>query len=109
MSILSKLTGRELPTVDVSTAHSRQPGVLLLDVREPGEWAEGHAPDAFHQPLGRLDPAQLPKVTSVFVICRSGNRSAHATRALIDAGVDAANVSGGMNAWAAAGLPVSRT
>lgn len=109
MSILSKLTGHRLPTVEVSAAHQRQPGVLLLDVREPAEWAEGHAPNAFHQPLGRLDPAQLPKVGAVLVICRSGNRSARATQALIDAGIDASNVSGGMNAWNAAGLPITRT
>jgi len=108
MSILSKLTGHRLPSVDVSTAYQRQSGVLLLDVREPAEWAEGHAPNAFHQPLGRLDPAKLPKVASVLVICRSGNRSARATQALIAAGIDAYNVSGGMDAWVAAGLPVTR-
>jgi rhodanese-related sulfurtransferase len=82
-------------------------GVVLLDVREPSEWAEGHAPDATHQPLGQLDPARFAPAPAVYVICRSGNRSATATRALAAAGVDAYNVDGGMIAWTAAHLPVS--
>ena len=108
MGILSRLTGPQLPTVDVTTAHDRPRGVLLVDVREPSEWAEGHAPNALHRPLGRLDPVALPKATTIYVICRSGNRSARATKALVAAGLDAHNVTGGMGAWEATGLPVSR-
>lgn len=108
MSILSRLTGQQLPTVDVTTAHDRPRGVLLVDVREPSEWAEGHAPNALHRPLGRLDPAALPRAETIYVICRSGNRSAQATKALIAAGLDAHNVAGGMGAWEVVGLPVSR-
>lgn len=109
MDLLSRLMGPPMPTVDVAAAHARPPGVVLLDVREPVEWAGGHAPGAHHQPLGQLDPSRLPAAAPVYVICRSGNRSAHATRALIAAGVDAHNVAGGMNAWARAGLPVERS
>ena len=108
MSILSRLTDRQLPTVDVVTAHDRPRGVLLVDVREPWEWAEGHAPDALHRPLGRLDPTALPRADTIYVICRSGNRSAQATKALIAAGLNTHNVTGGMGAWGAAGLPVAR-
>ncbi len=108
MGILSRLTGQRLPTVDVTTAHERTRGVLLVDVREPSEWAEGHAPNALHRPLGGLDPIALPKAETIYVICRSGNRSARATKALVAAGLDAHNVTGGMSAWEAAGLPVSR-
>jgi rhodanese-related sulfurtransferase len=106
MSILSRFTGPTLPSVDATTAHERPRGVLLVDVREPSEWTGGHAPAAYHQPLGRLDPARLPRADAYYVICRSGNRSARATKALIDAGLDAHNVHGGMNAWTHAGLPV---
>ena len=106
MSILSRLTGHAVPSVDATTASERPRGVLLVDVREPSEWADGHAPAAYHQPLGRLDPARLPKADSYYLICRSGNRSARATKALLDAGIDAHNVHGGMNAWRHAGLPV---
>ena len=82
--------------------------VLLLDVREPGEWDSGHAPLATHVPLGDLDPAAVPQGLPVVAICRSGNRSGHAAQALAAAGIDVRNMAGGMNAWAAAGLPVVR-
>ena len=108
MSILSRLTGPQLSTVDVATAHDRPRGVLLVDVREPSEWVEGHAPHALHRPLSRLDSTALPRAETFYVICRSGNRSAQATKALVAAGLDAYNVMGGMSAWEDARLPVSR-
>ena len=79
---------------------------MLVDVREPGEWSSGHAPAAVHHPLSQFDPSRLPEADVVYVICRSGNRSARATEALRDLGVDARNVAGGMSAWEAAGLPI---
>lgn len=105
MSFLTRRTV-EIPTVDVAAAHSRPPGSVLVDVREPGEWASGHAPSAIHHPLSRFDPSRLPDADVVYVICRSGNRSARATEALRDLGIDARNVAGGMSAWVVAGLPV---
>jgi rhodanese-related sulfurtransferase len=98
-----------IPTVDVRAAADRPVGVALLDVREPEEWDEGHAVDAIHQPLGSLDASTLPFEGSVYVICRSGNRSATAARQLRAAGIDAHNVVGGMLAWTAAGLPATHT
>ena len=80
--------------------------VLLLDVREDDEWASGHAPQASHAVLGRLDPAAVPRDRPVIAVCRSGKRSAQATQALLAAGLDVRNLTGGMHAWAAAGLPV---
>jgi rhodanese-related sulfurtransferase len=83
-------------------------GALLLDVREREEWDAGHAPAANLVPLGEL-PARLDEVPpdgTVVVVCRSGGRSALAARALIARGRDARNLAGGMQAWAAAGLPV---
>jgi rhodanese-related sulfurtransferase len=106
MSFFARLIGTSLPTIDVATANERPPRVLLVDVREPSEWADGHAPGALHRPLGGLDPTTLPKADRYFVICRSGNRSARATEALVAAGLDAYNVEGGMSAWARAGLPI---
>jgi len=83
-------------------------GALALDVREPAEWQAGHVPGAFHLPLGQLEGglATLPRDRRIVVICRSGNRSATATALLIRSGFDAVNLGGGMQAWAAAGLPV---
>ncbi len=82
--------------------------VLLLDVREPGEWAAGHAPDAVHLPLGSLNPQQVPADRPVVTVCRSGNRSAKAAAALHAAGREVSNLTGGMQAWTAAGLPITR-
>lgn len=94
-----------IPSVDVLTAADRPEGVILLDVREQSEWSTGHAPGAIHQRLGTLDPAALPDCEAVYVMCRSGNRSAIATRRLRDAGINAFNVTGGIFAWADARLP----
>jgi rhodanese-related sulfurtransferase len=83
-------------------------GGLLLDVREPEEWDAGHAPAARHIPLGQLPErmGELERPGPVVVVCRSGSRSALATEWLATAGFDAANLIGGMQAWAHAGLPV---
>ncbi len=78
----------------------------LLDVREDDEWAAGHSPKATHMPLGQLDPAAIPTGTTVIAICRSGARSFRAATALAAAGISASNLDGGMQAWAAAGLPI---
>jgi rhodanese-related sulfurtransferase len=83
-------------------------GVYLLDVREDDEWAAGHAPDAVHVRLGELNEhsAEIPQDREVYVICRSGARSAYATQALTGAGWKAINVSDGMTGWAVAGKPM---
>ncbi len=83
-------------------------GAMLLDVREAGEWAAGHVPGARHMPLRVLPDlvAHLPRDRKIVVVCRSGRRSAHGTTLLRRAGLDAVNLRGGMQAWAAAGLAV---
>lgn len=83
-------------------------GATLLDVRENAEWRAGHAPSARHIPLSRL-PARLrdlPLDRTVVTVCRSGARSARAAALLAREGHDVVNLSGGMRAWARAGLPV---
>jgi rhodanese-related sulfurtransferase len=83
-------------------------GAVLLDVREPEEWEAGHAPGARHIPLGQLPDlmGDLGRADPIVVICRSGARSALATEWLMTAGFEAANLVGGMQAWAQAGLTV---
>ena len=84
-------------------------GAVLLDVREPDEWAAGHAPGAIHVPLaGVSDAAARFAGQEVLAVCRSGGRSAKAAETLAQAGVEVRNVAGGMTAWAADGLPVVR-
>ncbi len=81
-------------------------GASLLDVREGFEWEAGHAAAAEHLPMGELALDRLPEGRPLLVICHVGGRSAVATQALLRAGVEAANVAGGMEAWARAGLAV---
>lgn len=97
------------PQTSPADAHTRLAGVVLLDVREIDEWAAGHAPGATHLPLSRLTPDAVPSGATVLCVCRSGGRSGKATEALRRIGIDAVNVAGGMNAWAASGLPVVRS
>jgi rhodanese-related sulfurtransferase len=117
MSLLSRLfsSGDSRPTpspraVDVLEAQRRHTaGALLIDVREPSEWSQGHAPKARLIPLGSLGSrlSEIPREREVLLICRSGNRSGTAQRQLLKLGYEQVyNVSGGMNAWAGAGLPV---
>ena len=80
---------------------------ILLDVREDDEWTAGHAPAAVHLPMSEL-AARLDEVPDgpLYVICRSGGRSARATEYLNANGWDAVNVVGGMSGWARAGRPL---
>lgn len=89
----------------------RASDALLIDVREPDEWAEARIPGARLIPLGelaeRLD--ELPRDATIILQCRSGNRSRSATQALREAGfARAVNLRGGILAWAQAGLPLER-
>lgn len=98
--------------VDVKTAQNMsQQGALLLDVREPSEYAAVHAVDAKLMPLGqvgmRLKELEAYKDKPVAVICRSGRRSAQAVSILQEAGfTKVVNVQGGTSAWVDAGLDV---
>jgi rhodanese-related sulfurtransferase len=81
---------------------------VLLDVREDEEWTAGHAPEALHVPMsqltGRLD--EVPSADPVYVICRSGARSARVVAFLSRQGVPAVNVEGGMQSWVGSGRPL---
>ncbi len=88
-------------------------GALLLDVRTPAEFNAGHVAGARLLPLSELarDPSQLEahEGQPLYVICRSGNRSAQASRLLCQEGCEEVfNISGGMNSWSRAGFPVVR-
>jgi rhodanese-related sulfurtransferase len=85
---------------------------FLLDVREDDEWEAGHVHGALHIPMsefvaryGELTEA-APQDGRVNVICRSGGRSAQVTQYLVQQGIDAVNVEGGMHTWEAMGRPV---
>ncbi len=76
---------------------------VLLDVRTPAEFAEGHIPGAVNIPVDALQSRDVP----VVVYCRSGNRSATASQILDRAGYETVYDLGGIIAWSAQGLPVT--
>src|SRR5947209_12813443 len=63
-------------------------GTVLVDVREPEEWAAGHVPGAKHVPKSylesRIEGAVPDRSGHVILYCASGNRSAYAARTLLD-------------------------
>ena len=107
---------REISVTDAAALQAKG-GVLILDVREPGEWAEAHLADALHVPRGMLEakadndyPNREPRLADrsqpIIVHCASGARSAMAADVLQQMGFsDVRSLAGGIAAWSAAGLP----
>ena len=97
-----------------------RPGeVVVIDVREPGEFAQGHLPGAVNLPRGVLEfqvhahPAIAGRTTGssalpLLLYCLTGGRSALAADSLGQLGFeDVRSLAGGLQAWRNAGLPVS--
>ncbi|MFF3323341.1 rhodanese-like domain-containing protein [Streptomyces sp. NPDC002889] len=98
-----------LPTVEAAAVPSDG---LVLDVREADEWAAGHVEGALHVPMSDF-VARFGEVTEAladgrpaYVMCRVGGRSAQVTQYLVQQGIDAVNIDGGMLAWDGAGRPM---
>lgn len=99
----------DIPAIDIETlADELDRGSPVFDVRQPDEYAEAHAPGVTLVPLDqvpeRLD--EFPEDQTLYVICKSGGRSARAVEFLRANGRDAVNVAGGTMAWIEAGKPV---
>ena len=94
-----------VPSVRVADLPADAP---LLDIREADEWDAGHAPTAGHLPMSELAAriGEVPGHEPLYVICRSGGRSARVTAYLVGQGYPAVNVDGGMQDWAAQGRSV---
>jgi rhodanese-related sulfurtransferase len=101
---------KSLTPSDAAAAMARG-DLQLIDVREPSELSESRIKGARHIPLGQLTAklGELDRDRPVAFLCRSGSRSAIATRLATKAGLDAANIKGGIAAWTRAGLPTSAT
>jgi hydroxyacylglutathione hydrolase len=84
---------------------------IVIDVRRRSEWVEGHMPGARHVYLGDLVAGtdELPHDTPIALHCQGSTRASIAASILQANGfTDVANVSGGYQAWEAAGLPIER-
>jgi len=84
-------------------------GAQFIDVREEYERVAGYIPGTRHIELERLasQAASIDREQPVVFQCRLGARSAMATKAFRADGYDAYNLSGGIMAWVAAGLPIA--
>jgi rhodanese-related sulfurtransferase len=83
----------------------------LIDVRTAAEYADGHLANAKLIPVQELPQrlAEIDKNKPVLLYCRSGHRSGNALKILQDKGYkDAKHIEGGIGAWQAAGLPITR-
>jgi len=84
-------------------------GSLVIDVREPDEYASGHIPGAILVPLSTVmeNSGEFLSEDTVFVVCRSGGRSMQACELLHDNGiVNVVNVAGGTMGWISLGNEV---
>ena len=76
-------------------------GALLLDVRDPDEFDEGHIPGATNLPLNEIRSrmGELPRDRALWVYCGVGQRAYDATRILLQNGYDVKNLAGGMRTF----------
>ena len=96
----------------IDAIDSAAPNAVVLDVREPEEFARGHVPRAVNIPqaelANRLD--EIPRDRPILTICQSGMRSLRSAQFLHQQGIeDVVTVVGGTAAWRAAGRPVEAT
>lgn len=105
----------EVPQVRPAALQARLDGgeqIVIIDVREPNEWAGGLIPGAHPVPRGVLEPqvdGKLPLDATVVLYCAGGGRSALAARSLREMGFSGVeNLDGGFEAWSRSVLPVER-
>ena len=107
--------GDPVPTISQQTLLERQqkkdPALLVVDVRAPSEYAQGHVPGAINVPHDQIAAhlAELPKDKDVVLYCRSGRRSALAAEALRASGYSRLlQLEGDMSGWLDQGRPVEK-
>jgi len=104
---------QQLSQIPVETLHSMRHDLKVLDVRDQGEWEEGHIKGAMHIPYYFLqahlqdgrNELERYKTQPLAVLCGSGQRSSLASSILLRHGfTQLFNVVGGMEAWEKAGF-----
>ena len=111
---------REVSAADAAEAVKKNPKTLVVDVREPAEWAEGHIPGALHVPRGMLEakadleyanrePRLADRSQPIILHCASGARSALGADVLQQMGfTNVCSMAGGIAAWKEKGLPIEK-
>lgn len=101
--------GVDIPEIDIETLDEKlADGAPVFDVRQPEEYEEAHVPGVRLVPLDQVPErvGDFPTDDTVYVICKSGGRSAKAVEFLRTQGVQAVNVAGGTLGWIEARKPV---
>ncbi len=104
-SCASSLMYSSVSIMEFKNIYSQNKNIHVIDVRTLIEYYGplGHIKHATHRPLSKINDtiSDLKNAinTPIYVICRSGNRSKQATEILIENGIHAINVEGGMKAW----------
>ncbi len=111
--LVRRASGGPWVTTLEATQMINREDAIVIDVREPAEYARGHILGARNVPLAELErrSAELArhKSKAVIVCCENGNRSGAALAALKKEGfASVVNLAGGFGAWQQAGLPVER-
>jgi len=91
-------------------SNADNPDFVIIDVRTPQEYADGHIANAINIDLNSgsfdTDIIKLDKNKTYLVYCHTGNRSATASRKMVEAGfTDVTNMTGGITDWENAGYP----
>lgn len=111
---MSQIQTNSVVALSPAEASQKRAGgeLVILDVRTGVEYAQVHAKDVVHVPLDSFNPAQVMQQypgKTIACICKSGKRGGQAAQMLADAGCTCvASITGGTEAWEAAGLPVEK-
>lgn len=102
----------DISVAEVAAIYSQNPDLQILDVRTLQEYEAGHISNSILAPLNELTMGQVPaaydKSDTIYVLCRSGNRSMAAVKYLRDIGYENAySISGGITQWHSQGHPVT--
>ena len=113
MDLMKALFGPPLPSVsaaDLSEKLKNGKKPLVVDVRQPEEYRQGHIQGSKLIPLGQLSGRlkELPKNKEIVLVCATGSRSRSATKMLVREGYEAVNMNGGMMSWARSGLSIKK-
>jgi len=110
--LLWPLVNRQMAGASVNTLTATRlmnDGAVVIDVREPAEYAAGHIANSRNIPAAEIEKraGELPANKPVVVLCESGSRAGRAAAALRRAGrADVVCLDGGLSTWRQAGLPV---
>ena len=113
MSFLSNLFGPPVPKLTAEELSEKLmfgKHPLVIDVRQPEEFRQGHIAGAKLMPLNELHRCmkELPQAREIVCVCASGSRSSSAAKVLLKEGYTVFDMQGGMLAWRRAKLPVQK-